>query len=234
MFIQFTNKDTLYMHADTLRTIPDTAAVENSDNKFFMAYRNVRFWKPDLQGKCDSLAYQMKDSVMRMFFDPVLWDATNQMTAERIEYVSKEIDPDLAKMENEAMIISKEDSIKFNQIAGKLILGQIFENKLKVVDVNGNAQTRYYLKEKEKYTGMNSLESSKIKIHLVESKIDSITFYPKPEGKTIPLRDLTDEQKWLRGFIWREAEKPRNRFDLYPIDESRKKNAGLVSKPASK
>lgn len=35
------------------------------------------------------------------------------------------------------MIISKEGLIKFNQIAGKLILGQIFENKLKVVDVNG-------------------------------------------------------------------------------------------------
>jgi lipopolysaccharide export system protein LptA len=234
LFIQYSKKDTLYMHADTLKTIPDTSSVEGRDDKFFMAYHHVRFFKPDLQGQCDSLSYQMKDSVMRMYHDPVLWDQTSQMTGEKIEYMSKTIDPDFAKLENSAFIITKEDSIKFNQISGKTIIGQIFENKLKTIDVNGNAQTLYYLKEGDRYSGMNRLESSKIKVHLVESKIDSITFYPKPEGKTIPLKDLTPENTELRGFLWRDTEKPLNRFDLNPIDEKRKKNAGLKEKPADK
>ena len=116
MFIQFTNKDTLYMHAirfGQFRTLLRwRIAIIN-----FMAYRNVRFWKPDLQGKCDSLAYQMKDSVMRMFWSGTLGcNQSNDCWKNRICF--EEIDPDLAKMENEAMIISKEDSIKFNQIAG--------------------------------------------------------------------------------------------------------------------
>jgi len=234
MFIQFGKKDTMYMHADTLRTIPDTADVIHKDAKYFMAYRNVRFHKTDLQGKCDSLGYRMADSTMLMFYDPMVWSGKNQMTADKIQFISKQPDPSIANLDANAFIVMAEDSIRFNQISGKSIIGQIFNNKLRVADVNGNAQTLYYLKDKNKYSGMNRLLSSKIKLHLTDNHIDSIRFYPKPEGKTIPIKELTEEDKKLQGFFWRESERPINPKDLYPIDEKRKKNAGPVRKPASK
>ncbi len=234
MFIQFGKKDTMYMHADTLRTKPDTSTnVNNKDGKYFMAFRNVRFHKHDLQGKCDSLGYRMIDSTMMMFYDPMVWSGKNQMTADKIQFISKQPDPSIANLEDGAFIVMSEDSFRFNQISGKTIVGQIFNNKLRVADVNGNAQTLYYLKDKNKYSGMNRLLSSKIKLHLTENHIDSIRFYPKPEGKTIPIRELKDEDKQLEGFVWRESERPINAKDLYPIDEKRKKNAGPVRKPAS-
>ncbi len=233
MFIQFGKKDTMYMHADTLRTKPDTTDTKNKDAKYFMAYRNVRFHKPDLQGKCDSLGYKMVDSTMLMFYDPMVWSVKNQMTADKIQFVSKQPDPSIANLDGNAFIVMAEDSIRFNQISGKSIIGQIFNNKLRIADVNGNSQTLYYLKDKEKYSGMNRLLSSKIKLHLTENRIDSIRFYPKPEGKTIPIKELNEEDKKLDGFVWRESERPLNPGDLYPIDEKRKKNAGPVRKPAS-
>ena len=189
-----------------------------------MAYRNVRFHKPDLQGKCDSLGYKMIDSTMMMFYDPMVWSGKNQMTAEKIQFVSKQPDPSMAYLENNAFIVMSEDSIRFNQISGKKIAGQIFNNKLRIADVNGNAETLYYLKDKNKYSGMNKLLSSKIKLHLTDNHIDSIRFYPKPEGKTIPIRELTEEDSKLDGFVWRDSERPFNRFDLYPIADDRKKN----------
>lgn len=241
MFIQYGQKDTLYMHADTLKTRPDTMMVNKDtlnvrkkDAKFFMAYRKVRFYKSDLQGECDSLSYQMKDSTIYMFYDPVLWSKKDQMTAEKIQYISKIPEPNIARLEKNAFIIMSEDSMRFNQIAGKLIVGKIYDNKLRNADVNGNAQTLYYLKENNKYTGMNRLLSSKIKIHLKENQIDSITFYPKPEGRTIPMKDIVPEDKQLNGFIWRDTERPLSKEDLYPIDPHRKKNAGSVTKPAPK
>lgn len=246
MLIQFGKKDTLYMHADTLKTIPDTSAIkkqsvrdtiraDKQDNKLFMAYRKVRFFKSDLQGECDSLSYHQKDSTIFMFYDPVLWSQKNQLTADNIQYITKKVQPDIAKLEKNAFIVMAEDSVKFNQISGKLIVGQIFNGKLRIADVNGNAQTIYYLKENNKYTGMNRLLSSKIKIHLVEdNKIDSIRFYPKPEGKTIPLKEIKPVDSRLGGFVWRETEKPKDQKDLYPIDLNRKKNAGPKIKPALK
>ena len=221
------------MHADTLQTKPDTSDINRKDDKYFLAYRKVRFHKPDLQGQCDSLGYRMKDSTLLMFYDPILWSQKDQMTAEKIQFVSKNPDPDIARLENNAFLVIMEDSVKFNQISGKSIVGQIFENKLRIADVNGNAQSLYYLKDRNRYSGMNRLLSSKIKLHLTENHIDSIRFYPKPEGKTIPIKELQPEDIQLDGFRWRESERPINHYDLYPIDEKRKKNAGSEKKPAS-
>jgi lipopolysaccharide export system protein LptA len=233
MFIQYGKKDTMYMHADTLKTKPDTSDITRKDDKYFTAYRKVRFHKPDLQGQCDSLGYRMKDSTLLMFYDPVLWSDKNQMTAEKIQYTAKNPDPSITRLDNNAFLVMVEDSVKFNQISGKSIVGQIFESKLRIADVNGNAQTLYYLKDKNKYSGMNRLISSKIKLHLTENKIDSIRFYPKPEGKTIPIKELKPEDIELDGFRWRASERPVSQYDLYPIDEKRKKNAGPIKKPAS-
>jgi lipopolysaccharide export system protein LptA len=223
------------LYRDSARTGSDTLnAKDTNDQKLFLAYHRVRFYKKDLQGICDSLSYQMRDSVMKLFKDPVLWSEVHQLTAERIEYRPHKPGPDIAKLENNGFIISKEDSIKFNQISGKTLIGYIYNNALKTIEVSGNAITLYYLKNKDRYSGMNRLESSKINVYLMKGKIDSISFFPKPEGKTIPLKELTSEDSKLNGFEWRESEKPKNRFDLYPIDEKRKKIAGPEKKPASK
>ena len=220
---------------DSLSALSDTLhAKDDKDKKIFLAYHRVRFFKKDLQGMCDSLSYQMKDSVMRLFKDPILWSEVHQLSAEKIEYRPHNPGPDIAKLENDGFIISREDSIKFNQISGKILTGYIYNNALKKIEVSGNAITLYYLKNKDHYSGMNKLESSKINVYLKEGKIDSISFFPQPEGKTIPLKDLTPEEAKLGGFVWRESEKPRNRFDLYPVDEKRKKIAGPEKKPASK
>jgi lipopolysaccharide export system protein LptA len=237
-------KDTVKLKPDTLVSLlvkpskKDTAAVvadtSKNENKLFMAYHRVRFYKKDLQGLCDSLSYQMKDSLMRLFKDPVLWSDVHQMTAEKIEYRPHKPDPSIARLDNNGFIISREDSIKFNQISGKTLVGYIYKNELKNIEVNGNAVTLYYIKNKDQYSGMNKLESSKISVTMVNSKIDNIDFFPSPEGKSIPLKDLTPEDSKLKGFEWREGEKPRNRFDLYPVDEKRKKNAGSEKKPATK
>ncbi len=283
IFMQFGKKDTLYMHADTLKTIPDpdTLRVKTSspdslktsspdslkttspdslktnssdslktsspdslktnssdslktsspdslkkDNKIFMAYPRVRFFKSDLSGKCDSLSYQMKDSTIFMYYDPVLWSQKNQMTADHIQYISKKPEPSFARLEKNAFIIMSEDSMRFNQISGKFIVGQIFNGKLRVADVNGNAQTLYYLKNKDKYTGVNNLMSSKIYLHLKGNKMDTIRFYPKPEGKTIPMKEMTPEDSKLAGFVWREKERPKNSEDLYPLEDEQKKTEG--------
>jgi len=221
-------KDSVSAASDTLE------AKDKKDQKIFMAYHRVRFYKKDLQGICDSLSYQMKDSVMRLYMDPVLWSDVHQLSAEKIEYRPHIPGPDIARLDNNGFIISREDSIKFNQISGKVLIGYIVKNELKTIEVNGNAITLYYLKNKDHYSGMSKMESSKINVYLLKSKIDSIAFFPKPEGKLTPMKDLTSDETVLKGFIWRESEKPKSRFDLYPLDEKRKKIAGPEKKPASR
>ena len=187
------------LYRDSLQTAPDTAKAKGeNDNKLFMAYHRVRFYKKDLSGLCDSLSYTTKDSVMRLYEDPILWSDVHQMTAEKIEYHPHKPGPDIARLENNGFIISREDSVKYNQITGKTMIGNIIKNELKSIEVNGNAVTLYYIKNKNVYSGMNKLESSKIDVFLLKGKIDVIDFYPKPEGKTIPIKELTPEDVLLK------------------------------------
>jgi lipopolysaccharide export system protein LptA len=66
---------------DTIVRKPKT---ENRNQHLF-AYHKVKFFKKDLQGKCDSLIYSLNDSTMRLFGSPTLWSEENQLTADSIQ-----------------------------------------------------------------------------------------------------------------------------------------------------
>ena len=83
--IQVFTTDSLFLHADTLSAIEDTIAKKDSTQKqkrTLFAFHNVKFFKTDLQGRCDSLVYSFRDSAIHLFRVPILWSNTNQMTAE--------------------------------------------------------------------------------------------------------------------------------------------------------
>ena len=81
VFMMFSEDDTLFMHADTLRTIPDTIEGE----KIVTAFYSVRFYRTDIQGICDSLVYFSRDSLVQMHYNPVIWSEIHQLSADLIE-----------------------------------------------------------------------------------------------------------------------------------------------------
>ena len=85
MFIYITEDDSAFVHADTLRTMPDSAG-----NRQLKAYHSVRLFKSNLQGICDSLFYTTSDSILKLYDKPVLWSGGNQLSAEYIEIWTKE------------------------------------------------------------------------------------------------------------------------------------------------
>jgi lipopolysaccharide export system protein LptA len=216
LFMHYSEKDTLFMHADTLHSVPDTSQTKKKkDQKIFLAYYGVRFFRSDIQGKCDSLAYQMSDSTIEMYHDPVLWSQNNQMTADVVKMTTHEKSPDIVNMENNAFIISEEDSAKFNQISGKDMLGYIRNNNLYKVEVNGNGRSIYFAKDKNNYIGLNRVESSNINIYLTNGHINNITFITRPDARMLPLDDVNTSETMLQGFKWRPEEKPKNRYDVF-------------------
>ena len=62
--------DTLFLSADTLISIEDSIPAKER----ILAFHDVRIFKPDMQGKSDSLSYQTADSIIYLYDDPVLWN----------------------------------------------------------------------------------------------------------------------------------------------------------------
>lgn len=210
--------DTLGAH--TLN--PDTTAIEKpKDARLVLAYYKVRFFREDMQGKCDSLVYWSKDSTIQLFTDPVIWSNNNQISANYIEMINRGNERDEIKMKENAFIISMEDdSIRFNQIKGKNMTGHVLKNELYKIDVNGNGQSNYYAYDKNGIIGLNKAESSNITIYLKNGKVNRIALIRSPEGELKPMADLDEGDKQLPGFNWQQAIRPKSKNDIFRTDET--------------
>lgn len=216
MFISYNETDSLFLHADTLRTMPDTIEGEN----LIKAYYGVRFYRTDVQGICDSLVYFTKDSTVQLNNNPVIWSEIHQLSADRVELVQYTNAPDEMHLFNNSFIISEQDTGMFDQIKGKNMVGFVVNGELDYIDVDGNGQTLYYAREKEQIVGMNRAESSNISIRFNEGRIHRILFNKRPEGKLTPLAELTEGEKKLSNFKWQMHLRPVSKDDIFRKEDS--------------
>ncbi|MDR9397582.1 MAG: OstA-like protein [Salibacter sp.] len=207
--------DTLYLHSDTLYTLYDSTR----EHRVIRSYHKVKFFKSDIQGKCDSLLYSTADSTIKMFIDPVIWSDANQMSGTTITIRTYDGNVESLFIEDNAFIVSVQDSTKefYNQVKGRTLLAHFRDNKVYKIDVNGNGETIYYAEDDEdkEAMGMNRLACSEMTVYMDSNQIDNIRFYNKPEATLYPLKDLTDELQYFRYFEWRGAERPKKREDVF-------------------
>lgn len=206
----YSSLDTLFLHADTLSTRPDTAL-----QKVLSAAYNVRFYKSDLQGKCDSLSITAVDTVIHMHFDPVIWSSYNQLSGDVIEVFQKNGSANKIVLTNNAFMASMEDTVRFNQIKGRSITAHIKDNDLHRIDVDGNAESVYYSKDGPYVIGLNKTSSSFLTMFIVDQKPEKIIMYPTPSGKLYPNKKLKPEIQILSGFQWFFNERPTDRLDIF-------------------
>jgi lipopolysaccharide export system protein LptA len=217
--IQAFEEDSLFLHADSLWIYRDT--LENQNEIY--AYNNAKFFKPDLQGVCDSLVYIQKDSLIRMYTEPILWSEDNQLTGEYMELKIFDGEIKQLNIDKNAFIISQVDSLHFNQIKGRTMQAIFQNNEMNRIYVNGNGQTIYFAEEEKeqikKIIGINKLDCSSIVVYIEESKIVSMTFIQQPNGVMIPINKVDPTKLRLENFILKNDVQPLSKEDIYIISD---------------
>ncbi|HYF70581.1 MAG TPA: OstA-like protein [Ohtaekwangia sp.] len=223
------DNDTLFMTADTLVSIEH----EDPAKKRLLAYHNVKIFKRDLQGVADSVEYRPGDSTIYMYNKPVLWSEGNQMTADSISMLIKNNAIDKIFMKVNAFVISRDTLSNYNQIKGRKMTAEFKNSDIHRVLVQGNGESIYFALEEQKKDsvvqatvtmGMNKIICSNITIRFKDGKVDNFSFYVKPEAKFIPPHEIVEEDKELKGFSWKEDQKPLREEVVHKVVE-RKKNA---------
>ncbi len=210
-----TNKDSLFIHGDTI------LATGKPDNRIIRAYHSVKFFKSDLSGKCDSIHSNQGSGLTQMFRLPVLWSKKSQITGDTIQLLNNTTTNtlDSLKVLRNAFIIDK-DSIGFNQIKGRNLFGKFEENDLRYVNIIGNAEVIHFVRDEEQdLIGIEKTSCSEIQFVLRDGKIESSKFINLPDGQTYPPSKLPVNARKLRGFIWRDSEKPLSKSDIFIKDE---------------
>ncbi|MFC2096959.1 OstA-like protein [Bacteroidota bacterium] len=211
LFTQVADNDSLFLHADTLISSYDSTYTYRSLN----AFHHVKFYRKDIQGKCDSLIYSFSDSIIHLLKEPVLWQDANQLTAKSILIYVKNREIEKIELNETAFIISREDLIHFNQIKGNKIIGYLKEKELYRIDVDGNGQTIYFTLDNGEIIGANKSESSKIVLMLRDKKLIRIKWIDRPDNALHPLDMLKENELFLEGWNWLDISRPKNKKDIF-------------------
>lgn len=214
-FIQVTDGDSLFLHADTLRSFKPAG----EEYRIMKAFYGVKFFKSDMQGKCDSLVYNFSDSVIKMFVEPALWFENSQLTSQNINIYTKNRKMHYMHMPTNSFMVSDEGQERFSQIKGKEMFGYFTDGKLSHFNVLGNVETIYYLKEEkndtEELIGVNKASSQQLIIRIKDNKPDEIVFLTKPEGTLYPPDFLPAKDLILQEFKWLDEMRPKEKNDIF-------------------
>ena len=224
-------KDTLYITGDTL------VSVENKETrvKKIFAYQNVRIFKRDLQGKCDSLVYNQRDSTIHFYRDPVIWNDRSQLTADTVNIQMARGAIERMYLKTNSFVVSLDTLNNYNQVKGRQMVAYFdTTSKLYRVTVNGNGENVTWVLNdvNTNVRGVNKVECSNMIINLTEGKVKKVAFLNKPDAVFIPPHEIVEPDTRLRGFKWRDKEKPTRKDVLIrgpiPVPATKKQ------KPATK
>ena len=203
--------DSLFLHSDVLYVDFDS----NQTITLLQAYYQVQFFRHDLQGSCDSLAYDAKDSVVVLINSPVMWSEENQFLADTIRmFIKNEQLSEVHYIDNASVFADVFEEQQFNQVKGDYMIGYFVDNQLETVFVDGSAECLYYIQEENKdLIGIQKSTSAQMRVFFEENKVRIIRFYEDVKGKIYPENML--EEPLLQDFIWLDEYRPKTKEDIF-------------------
>ena len=204
-------EDSMYMSSDSIWAMYDSTG----KYRIIKGYYNAKVYNKGFQGKADSMIYSAVDSTLDMRTKPIMWFDTYQATGKRILTHTKNNKITKADIYQDAFLASEEDTMRFSQIKGRNMTGYFANNELYRIDVDGNAESMYYVRdEKKAFIGMNKIVSSDIIIYVKHRKISKINFMKDPDANMIPMKDVNPYEARLPGFVWHGTERPKSKEDI--------------------
>jgi len=208
--------------SDTNQTAGISVKTDSVINyRLLRAFYGCRIFSEDLQAKSDSLAYSFKDSVIRLYYDPVIWSDENQLTSDSIMLYTKNSEMDHMELYNNAFVIEEVDTTRYQQIKGKNLTGYFRDNSIYKIEVKGNGENIYYAIEQEELVGVNQSTCASMDIYLEDGKIERIIFLKNPDGSLDPPLHTSPSSRKLDSFAWFQYLRPKDRWDIFRTKKTR-------------
>jgi len=223
---EFSQQDTIYLHADTLLTLINHVVNDsvNDSVRVLRAFNQVRFYRSDMQGICDSLQLSEADTIINMYNHAVVWNQQRQIFGDEINVHLNDSTADWATLPMGGSMAEHLGEIYYDQLSGKKMKAY-FENKeLRQLEVDGNVQVIMFPQEKDStYNKMVHAESSYMRLNLKpKQEVDRIIMWPEVSGKVIPLFLAKKSDMYLPQFQWYDALRPKSPEDIYDVNDELK------------
>lgn len=227
--------DSLAMPTDSLAA--DTVAKKKSADRIMLGLRNVKVYRNDFQGICDSMLMFSADSTSQLHRNSVMWNELNQITSERADVYTRNQKPyKVIFTEGKPIMSSEIDTTRYNQVAGKTIEALFEDGVMYRTDINGNAQTYYYMVDDADGALMGFLvaESADMTFFIEDNTVEGIMYRGNPVYTIYPMTKIpADQPQRMPDFVWHAADRPSAEIIMgdWVINPSERKRYEMIKRP---
>lgn len=207
MKISDDKKDTLFLSCDTIHY------TKKDSNAIIQCLHNGELYHQQFQAKAEYIVYYEKDSTIHLYPSPTFWFDKNEAHCKQSILFLKDNSIDKVELDSNVIIVQEADSVyhnKYNQIAGRKMQIQFFNDSIKTIQVNGNAQVYYFLQnDNHQWTSLNKAKCGKIRVDFSQNEIEKVVFIDQPESIMIPIKKIQPEKEKLPDFQWQPHLRPK-------------------------
>ncbi|MEO9003859.1 MAG: hypothetical protein ABI288_03940, partial [Ginsengibacter sp.] len=210
-------KDVLHSLKNEAAGSKDSANKSDTAIRYFLAFHHVKIFNDSLQSVCDSMFISSKDSVFRLYYDPVVWSGHSQIAGDTIFLYTEKKEPKRLYVFESGLIVNKTKEGFFNQMSGKTINAYFIDGKIDYMRVKGSqSESIYYMQDEDSaYIGMNRATGDVIDIYFKNDDILKVLFINQIQGKMYPMGQIPEDQRQLKTFKWLEERRPKNKAELF-------------------
>lgn len=226
--VKILSKDSVYISAEKFLTYQKPDSIDKLKKKSFLrAFKKVRIFKTDMQGRSDSLSFNETDGEMHLIRKPILWMGVKQITGNEIRIYSnpeKEI-TDSVRVIGNAFAISKADSLnlkdEFNQIKSKNMIVYLKDNAIDVAKAVGNAQAITYADDTNQKTkevtriGVALSTCGEIVAQFIERKLENVDCNVGANTDTYPMSLISKDERFFKDFNWNTKDRLQKWGDIF-------------------
>src|SRR6476660_2622920 len=210
------------IQVDTVKTVTVVNSKEKDNtDRYFQAFYHVRIFSDSVQAVSDSMFYSFKDSVFRLYKDPVVWSKENQVTGDTILLFTKNKKADRFKVFENSLLVSKVQAEFFNQVKSSRMDGYLTDGSIDSVRARGFAECVYYIQnEDSSFTGVNQSSSDIMDIYFASDStggrgLQRVVFRSAVKGTLWPMHAKTPEELRIQNFKWLDNRRPKTKYELY-------------------
>jgi lipopolysaccharide export system protein LptA len=201
---------------DTVNESPAREIDRIDSVRFFQAFHHVRIFSDSMQAICDSMFFSGRDSIFRLYTNPIVWAKESQITGDTIYLHTKNKKPDHIEVLENAFSISRSNDSFYNQLKGNTINGFFKDGDIDHIVAKGSAESLYYLQDDDSaYTGANYAQADLINLYFIKKELDKISWLYEVKGGFYPVNQVPEERRRFRYFRWEEARRPKTRAELF-------------------
>ena len=215
--VDYSQKDTLYLHADTMRIETFNINTKDVYRKVY-AYRKVRAFRNDLQAVCDSMVFNSKDSCMTMYHDPIVWNGNRQLTGEMIKVFMADSTVREAQVLGQALSIEMlSDTIHYNQLSSKNLFAYFKGGNVRQTDAVSNVRAIFFPVDDKDTTliGLNYTETDTMRMYIAPNRQLQRIWMPKAQGTLYPMTQIPADKLRLDVFAWFDYIRPVDKDDVF-------------------